>query len=677
MGTAFWSDPANSPTSEHFSAVSLGANHGCAITTNGGVMCWGVPQGGRLGIGSYSVSTNYYPPTQVKGLESGVMDVAAGGTHSCALLTTGGVKCWGEDSHGQLGDGKNSDQLEPVDVHELSSGVTAISANYGHTCAALESGGVKCWGYNEFGMLGNGTKEESNIPVDVPGISDKVTFLSAGLAHTCAATEKGVLCWGNNQDGQLGTVNRVDHLTPIMVPNIPGTIRSLSAGYLHTCIVKQDGVAFCWGQNDRGQIGDGTSNAYRLAAAQVQGIESRIASITGGANHTCAVTEEGKAYCWGDNEKEELHILPYKVKPSDVININYKALSVTGGENHSCALLQGGKVMCWGADGPTGHYKTGIPTVIDNLVVKTVVAGANHNCGLTAGGGVKCWGDSNLLGNIKYNGMPKPLDVVGLESGVKAIALGSKHSCALTNAGAVKCWGMNELGQLGNGTQTKEEPSDPTDVVGLNGGVAAIAVGAYHTCVLMENGGVKCWGQNSNGQLGNDSTDDQSKPVDVVGLDGGIAALFAGGSLSCVLMDDGGLKCWGLHRDGSGGRPSSSPVPVDIEIPDGVQMITAGSDHVCILTTVGGVKCLGKNTYGQLGIGSTASKAGFVGVFSFESGAISIAAGTNHTCALMEDGSVKCWGYNTYSQLGDGLWADLHWGYCSKPILQVQLTGFD
>jgi alpha-tubulin suppressor-like RCC1 family protein len=178
------------------------------------------------------------------------------------------------------------------------------------------------------------------------------------------------------------------------------------------------------------------------------------------------------------------------------------------------------------------------------------------SCALTAAG-VKCWGDnrSGQLGDGTISDRPTLVDVAGLSSGVTAIAAGGGQTCALV-AGAVKCWGANAYGQLGDGTTS--DRSTPVEVAGLGGGVSAIAAGGDHTCALTVAGGVKCWGRNSDGQLGDGTTSDRSTPVDVTGLSGGVTAIAAGSDHTCTLTVAGGVKCWGFNHFGPVGEGTTA-----------------------------------------------------------------------------------------------------------------------
>jgi len=278
-----------------------------------------------------------------------------------------------------------------------------------------------------------------------------------------------------------------------------------------------------------------------------------------------------------------------------------------------------------------------------------ISAGGYHTCALTSSGGVMCWGDNNYgqLGDGTTTDRSTPVDVVGLSSGDTAIATGGYHTCALTSSGGVRCWGRNHYGQLGDGTTTNR--TTPVDVVGLSG-VTAIAAGVYHTCALTSSGGVRCWGFNFYGQLGDGTTTThRTTPVDVVGLSSGVTAIAAGGYHTCGLTSSGGVRCWGQNTYGQlgDGTTTDRSTLVDVVgLSSGVTAIAGGGYHTCALTSSGGVKCWGQNVYSQLGDGTTTDRYTPVDVVGLSSGVTAIAAGVYHTCALTSSGGVKCWGYN-------------------------------
>lgn len=338
--------------------------------------------------------------------------------------------------------------------------------------------------------------------------------------------------------------------------------------------------------------------------------------------------------------------------------------AIAAGSQHTCALTTAGRVKCWGhngegqlGDGTTVHRPVPVDVVGLRGGVADVAPATAHTCALVAGA-VKCWGsnEDGRLGDGTLTDSLTPVDVIGLTSGVAEVAAGWVHTCALTTTGGVKCWGKNGSGRLGDGTT--EDRSTPVDVVGLTSGVAALSPGLGHTCALTTIGGVKCWGSNSHGALGDGTTEKRSTPVDVVGLTSGVAAIAAGSGHTCALTTAGAVKCWGVNNAGKLGDGTTEgyrTTPVDVVgLASGVSAIAAGTQHTCALTATGGVKCWGAHYYGELGDGTTENHSSPVDVAGLTSGVVAIAASTERTCALTTTGRVKCWGANWYGQLGDG-----------------------
>lgn len=336
------------------------------------------------------------------------------------------------------------------------------------------------------------------------------------------------------------------------------------------------------------------------------------------------------------------------------------AATVGTGDSLSCAVTAAGGVKCWGI--VSTNQTTAEPVDVPGLTsgVTAVAVGFLSKCALTSAGGVKCWGrnDYGQLGDGTTTERATPVDVAGLTSGVKAITVGGNHSCALTTEGGVKCWGNNAAGQLGDNSTTQR--LTPVDVAGLTSGVPGISAASYHTCAVTTAGGVKCWGDNDSGKLGDNTTTRRLTPVDVVGLTSGASAVAASGAHTCALTTSGGVKCWGFAYYGSlgDGTYTDHKVPADVSgITSGMTSLATRSDYSYATVCAGsasGVKCWGYNDVGQVGDGTTTTRNAPVSVLGLVGGVTELAVGSQHVCARMTDGGVKCWGGNAYGQLGDG-----------------------
>ena len=497
--------------------------------------------------------------------------IAAGADHTCALTKGGGVVCWGNSTFRQLGNGTTTPSSVPVAVSGLMAGVTAIAAGGNHTCALSNRGGVTCWGQNTDGQLGNGTTTQSNVPVAVSGLSAGVTAIAASGRFACAMTgERVVKCWGDNYVGQTGNGVASRSLVPV---DVTGRIGGMTAhsGNNHTCAVTDvDGVE-CWGYNYVGQLGNGTtSKDATFVPVDVSGLQGRVSAISTGTTHTCALTA-GRVACWGYNLHGELgnRTRVNSDVPVAVAGLSGGVAAIAAGSGHTCTLASSGGVRCWGANysdqlgnGTRANSTSAVPVSGLASGVAAIAAGRDHTCAVTSFGGVKCWGANHAgqLGNGTTTSSRVPVDVDFTRAGqtIVAISAGSWHTCALTMAGGVRCWGLNRSGQLGNGT-TAGSPT-PVDVVGLASRVVAIAAGGMSTCALTSVGGVKCWGANDGGQLGNGTAVDSATPIDVVGLSSSVRAISIGDTHACALAPLAPL-CAGGGTSTESWAPGSPCVP--------------------------------------------------------------------------------------------------------------------
>ncbi len=345
------------PSSMHGGKIGGGDLHTCALTRVGGVKCWGFNKWGQIGDGT---SGTVRQATAVRGLDSGVVAIAVGGSHSCALTGAGGLKCWGYNVSGQLGDGTTTNRLAPVDVTGLTSGVVAVAAGASHTCAVTSAGAVKCWGAGAWGRLGDGSEQDSASPVDVQGLPAGIRAVAAGWAHSCALTSVGeVLCWGLGGGGRLGNVPGLSSYTPVQVQGLdPGNV-AVATGNAHSCAITGSGWMKCWGVNEYGQLGTGSKFSVQ-GAVDVQGLKGSVVSLVAGVSKSCALLSTGGAMCWGSNTTGALgdgSDAVERAAPVDVVGLGSAAVDIGGTGHHTCALTVESTVKCWGnnANGELGR----------------------------------------------------------------------------------------------------------------------------------------------------------------------------------------------------------------------------------------------------------------------------------------------------------------------------------
>jgi alpha-tubulin suppressor-like RCC1 family protein len=279
--------------------VSVGDDHSCALLAGGALRCWGDNSQGQLGDGS---TRAHLTPVEV----AGVVDarrLTLGRSYACALLGTGQIQCWGDNAYGQLGDGTTVTRLRPTTVPDLSA-VTDLSAHSMHTCARTQNGSLYCWGENGDGELGDGSRSPSLLPRQVLSPGDSFVQVATGSAFSCATLrDDRVKCWGYNSYGQLGDGSVGARSSAVSVRNLSGA-RAIDAGVYHACALTSTGGVSCWGYNGRGQLGDGTRTARSTQApvAHVTG----ASRLTVGAHHGCVMWAQGTAQCWGANDHGQL-----------------------------------------------------------------------------------------------------------------------------------------------------------------------------------------------------------------------------------------------------------------------------------------------------------------------------------------------------------------------------------
>jgi alpha-tubulin suppressor-like RCC1 family protein len=392
----------------------------------------------------------------VLGTGTGVASAAlSAGVHVVRLTAT--------DAQGLVG-------IDSISLTILAIIRETITAGERHSCGLTRAGAAYCWGANHHGQLGDGSLESRTTPVAVAG-GHVFVAIDAGDAHTVALTGEGTAyAWGMNQDGRLGDGTALQRTTPVAVAG-NHIFTTISAGYNNTAAVSASGAAYVWGWNERGKGGDGTSTGQRLVPTAVAG-EMTFRSISAGRNHTIAVTPAGVAFAWGwnrygglgDGTTTDRHV------PTPVAG-GLTFITAAAGNYHTVAIATSGQAYGWGwnesgmvGDGTTTDRHAPVP-VAGGLTFVSIRAGHHHNIALTAAGAAYGWG-LNWQGRLGDGTMASGLVPVDVSGGLlfRWVGAGGAHSVGLTEGRDAFGWGWNEMGQVGDGTTTSRDV--PTAVLG-------------------------------------------------------------------------------------------------------------------------------------------------------------------------------------------------------------------
>jgi alpha-tubulin suppressor-like RCC1 family protein len=366
--------------------------------------------------------------------------------------------------------------------------------------------------------------------------------VAVGETFSCALLSDGsVECWGRNQFGALGPAGPTSTAviprsnTPIKVTGL-GSAKAISAGYNHVCALLTSGAVWCWGAGDSGQLGNGTipSSGYSATPVLVSGLPNGVTAIAAGRDTSCALIGIGGAvYCWGSNISDELGAgSSANNSPSPLIVTGLSSASGVSTGNTTCAITFGG-ISCWGlnADAEAGQVVTGNGVVASPVPVggissvanaQAVSVGTYHTCAILSAGSVYCWG-RNMYGQLGDASTlvdghaASAVAVQGLSSGATQVSAGFGHTCALLATGRVWCWGVQRYGALGDGVSASDGYSQTPVVVGNVTGATNLSVNSLHSCAVVSNGLVKCWGEGADGELGNSAFADSAVAVNVTG----------------------------------------------------------------------------------------------------------------------------------------------------------------
>ncbi len=741
------------------SSISAGGYHTCGILSSGSAYCWGRGRYGRLGDGNIGIHSEGNP-VAVTMIPNNFTAITGGEYHTCGILSNGSAYCWGRGESGQLGDGNYHHEGNPVAVNITPNNFTPITGGKYHTCGILSNGSAYCWGYGGHGQLGDGntSAHDEGNPVPVNITLNNFTSISAGYYHTCGILSNGsAYCWGYGGFGQLGDGDFDSEGNPVPVNMTPNNFTAITGGKYYTCGILSNGSAYCWGQGDFGQLGDGNTSAHNEGnPVPVNMTPNNFTAITAGYYHTCGILSNGSAYCWGQGEYGQLgdgntsdhdEGNPVPVNSSafeyTISSFDLKTISLANNNTHLFALIEVDGILNY--SNSTEYYRLFIskndssgnettPETDTNLSVK-------YDYRVQVNGSV-CYiynstDISNNISGCSFSSNSDTIELAVLLTDLN-ITTGDNINVTFESGSSTQSYDFapdyrSFLSYGVAATVTDGTPPSVTNIIitpqkVLNGtvleinatvtdssNVSVVKAGIYYpngtlwqnlimsnetadvyncslTAEFYPHGtyNVTLWANDTLNNINNtektwltpyldlsDSHDitingsfedwsgvknvsdiigDSDEPAEEVeGFN--FTSISAGSSHSCGVLANGSAYCWGYGDDGQlgygGTDQHENPVAVNITL-NNFTGISAGYEHSCGVLANGSAYCWGKGLNGRLGYGGTGQRENPVAVNITPNNFTGISAGKYHSCGILSNGSAYCWGKGLNGQLGCG-----------------------
>jgi alpha-tubulin suppressor-like RCC1 family protein len=639
--------------------ISSGSSHTAAIKTDGTLWTWGSGTSGRLGTND--TTTRSTPVTTFAG-GTNWKQVSAGDSHTAAVKTDGTLWTWGSGFTGRLGTNDATNRSTPVTTFAGGTNWKQVSAGYQHTSAVKTDGTLWTWGNGNSGRLGTNDETTRSTPVTTFAGGTNWKQVSAGNAHTVALRNDGVnkdlFAFGNNNNVQLGIF--VPDIMPGPVFSYEDTWKQVSAGRRHTAAVKTDGTLWAWGNGTDGRLGDTNDSPFLVRSTPITTFAggTNWKQVSAGDSHTAAVKTDGTLWTWGNGNSGRLgdtNAGTFFISSTPVTTFaggtNWK--QVSAGYQHTSAVKTDGTLWTWG-DGFFGTLgnndgtdkSTPVTTFAGGTNWKQVSAGRRYNVALRDDGINKdlfAFGlnSSNQLGIVVSDTVPG--SVFSYEDTWKQVAAGTFHTAAIKTDGTLWTWGNGTSGQLGNAQITDRSTPVTTFAGGTNW--KQVSSGYLHTAAVKTDGTLWTWGSGSVGRLGTNDATTRSTPVTTFAGGTNWKQVTAGGSHTAAVKTDGTLWTWGLGTSGQLGNrvitlSRSTPVTTFAGGTNWKQ-VSAGSAYTAAIKTDGTLWTWGAGSYGQLGINDATNRSTPVTTFAGGTNWKQVAAGTDHTVALRDDGVNK------------------------------------
>jgi alpha-tubulin suppressor-like RCC1 family protein len=651
-----------------FCAIDAGAGFSVAIDKNGRVWAWGDNSNGQLGNNSRAICK--ITPVSIAGVVKTFCEISGGVTHTIAIDKNGRAWGWGQGASGQLGNNGGSQQNTPISVLGAVKTFCRISAGNSYSVAINKNGRAWAWGVNGFGQLGDNSSTGKFTPVSVLGAVKTFCAISAGDAHTLAIDKNGrAWGWGRNTAGRIGDNSIVNRLTPVSVQGNVKTFCKISAGGSFSFAIDKNGRAWAWAINNQGQLGDGTLIS-RLTPVSIAGAVKTFCEISAGGSHGAAIDKNGRVWGWGLAGSGQLALggIVCVFTPVSITGATKTFCGISAGDGFSMALDKNGRAWAWG-NNLGGNL--GINSVTSQNSPVSVLGTVRTFCKITGGGVVNSssftlaldkngrawsWGYNGVgqLGNNAVTSQLTPVSILGAVKTFCEISNGVNQPFALAidKNGTAWAWGVNGNGQLGNNTVISQRT--PVSVLGAIKTFCKVSVGGFHSLAIDKNGRLWAWGNNSNGQLGNNQTANSIlTPVSVLGAVKTFCHIAGGNSQSVAIDKNGQAWGWGFNSSGANGDGAASDnlTPVSVQGQKKTFCKIASGNGVSLsIDNYGRLWAWGFNGNAQIGDNSSIPKRTPTRVCNTRT-FCEVKGANNHVLAIEKNGQVWAWGSNTNGQL--------------------------
>ncbi|MGE9745855.1 RCC1 domain-containing protein [Bdellovibrio bacteriovorus] len=623
--------------SSNIKKAAVGIYFTCFIDSSDQVQCFGKNDDAELG---QPISFSNGIPTVYASITK-ALDIAAGNKIACAIDEVSGtrsVKCWGKT--------ESASSHVPVTITGLPSDIQSISVNGSitadvrHGCGLSEQGLVYCWGSNFRSRRGLASGAVTWTTANYVGLPVKAVKVQAGTDTSCALGEdKKLYCWGSGLPNATNSHQYQESYVPVQLDNFGDTITDFQLTELASCAVTTSSNIKCWGINSLGEMGNGqTASAMQGTALNVAGSFDKYKQLATGVFTTCALKSNNTVTCWGNNDYGQLGNGSHSTysRPHYTLPIS-NVKKVVGQNIHFCALTTGGSVYCWGSNwsGRIGNNATALPTdvvltpyLIPNTYpnstaglpsgIKDISVGYNHSCAVTSEGGVTCWGN-NSAGELGHpsigSAFSYPQMIPSLSTGVESVALGINATCAVKNNATTKqvyCWGWNRNRVLGPSAVALNASTEVPQLIDTITTTKEVKVFiSFETACYIHDGTTKCWGYRSTfkGMPANVPDGTYITTPTAIPELAGATDLHLNPYSGCALMSTGKAKCWGTDYSRIFstsiswiGTPVEPPALQNSQVTAialGTTYSSAGPIHACAITSLGDLKCWGVSTYGE------------------------------------------------------------------------------